>query len=293
MFGLLNIHKPTGMTSRDVVNRVQRWIRPHKVGHAGTLDPLAEGVLVLGVGPATRLVPYVQRLAKTYVGTFELGQCSDTEDVEGEVKRIEDARQPTADEIADQVPRFVGEIMQQPPAYSALKVQGRRAYELARAGEAPELAARPVMIHQLRVLRYAYPSLQLEIVCGSGTYIRSLGRDLAIALGTQAVMSALCRTQVGPFTLERAVRLDDLNPQNLETSLLPASLAVAELPKIEVNAAERQALSEGRTLPSPVEVFADTSEWAAIDAAGGLVAVLRPAASGGLRPYRNFANLPD
>src|SRR4051794_5854504 len=159
MFGLLNIDKPAGLTSRDVVNVVQRLVRPHKVGHAGTLDPLATGVLIVALGPATRLVEYVQRMAKTYQATFLLGRTSDTEDVEGTVMELDRAPIPNAHEIDAALPAFVGTIQQTPPAYSALKVAGRRAYQMARRGEAVELAARPVEIHGIEVIRYDYPEL--------------------------------------------------------------------------------------------------------------------------------------
>src|SRR5262245_35406014 len=199
MFGLLNIDKPAGLTSRDVVSRVQRLVRPQKVGHAGTLDPLATGVLVVAVGPATRLVEYVQRMPKTYQGTFLLGRTSDTEDVEGEVVELDSPPVPTRAEIDAALPRFIGTIEQRPPAYSALKVAGRRAHKLARRGEAVELAPRPVEIHAIELLRYEYPEMELRIDCGSGTYVRSLGRDVAEAVDTGAVMAALRRLAIGPF----------------------------------------------------------------------------------------------
>src|SRR5262245_7182097 len=171
MFGLLNIDKPAGVTSRDVVNRVQRLVRPLKVGHAGTLDPLATGVLVVAIGQATRLVEYLQRLPKTYQGTFLLGRTSDTEDIEGTVIELTDTSIPTEQQIQGALPQFLGTIDQTPPAYSALKVSGQRSYDLARRGQAVDLAARPVEIHDLQLVRFAYPELELLIRCGSGTYI--------------------------------------------------------------------------------------------------------------------------
>ena len=189
--GLLNLNKPAGMTSRDVVNIVQRLSRPAKAGHAGTLDPLADGVLVVCVGSATRLIEYVQRMPKRYVGTFLLGRQSPTEDIEGEVTELPDAPVPTREQIEAAARRFVGRIEQRPPAFSALKIRGRPAYKLARQGKPVELAPRPVEIYRIEVKKYRYPELVLEIDCGGGTYVRSLGRDLAESLGTAAVMSAL------------------------------------------------------------------------------------------------------
>ena len=199
MFGFLNLNKPAGVTSRDVVNQVQRLVRPEKVGHAGTLDPLATGVLVVCVGRATRLTEYVQRMPKHYSATFLFGRQSDTEDIDGQVIELADPPQPKRDQIEATLPKFLGEIQQVPPAYSALKVEGRRAYDLARRGEDVQLAARPVVIYELRIVAYEYPELRLDIVCGSGTYVRSLGRNIARTVGTQAVMSALVRTAIGNF----------------------------------------------------------------------------------------------
>ena len=186
-FGLFNVNKPTGLMSRRVVDHVQRLVRPAKAGHAGTLDPLASGVLVVGVGPATRLIDYVQRAAKRYTATFLLGRESDTEDVEGIVKDWNDPPTPTLDEIQQAAKQFVGEIQQRPPAFSALKVKRQdgksvRAYELARSGEAVDLKPRPVTIHDIQIQDYEYPELTLDVRCGSGVYVRSLGRDLAASM---------------------------------------------------------------------------------------------------------------
>jgi tRNA pseudouridine55 synthase len=286
MFGLLNIDKPSGPTSRDVVNRVQRLVRPHKVGHAGTLDPLASGVLVVAVGPATRLVEYVQRMEKTYCGTFFLGRTSDTEDVQGKLVELVGAPIPTEEQIRDVLPQFVGMIEQRPPAYSALKVAGERAYELARRGEDVELAARPVDIHFIELLRFEYPELVLRIRCGSGTYVRSLGRDLARALGTDAVMSALRREAIGPFRAEDALAANDVSLEAVERSLLPAALAVSELPRVEVNDAEIGRLRQGQAIMN--RFGARGGEIAAHDAASNLIAMLVQAGESSLRPTKCF-----
>ena len=285
MFGFLNIDKPGGVTSRDVVNRVQRLVRPHKVGHAGTLDPLATGVLVVAIGPATRLIEYVQRLPKTYLATFLLGRSSDTEDIAGEVVELPGAAVPTETQLRAALPQFLGTIQQRPPAFSALKVAGQRAYDLARRGDAVELLPRPVEIYDLEILRYAYPELQLLIRCGSGTYVRSLGRDLAASLGTAAVMSALRRLVIGPFTAETAIAADSLSASSIEHQLLSPLMALGEMPRIEVNEAASLRLAQGQAIENRWNV--SSAEVAAVNSAGQLVAILSPLAER-LRPQRCF-----
>ncbi len=286
MFGLLNIDKPFDVTSRDVVNEVQRLVRPHKVGHAGTLDPLATGVLVIGVGQATRLIEYVQQLPKRYCGTFLLGRRSDTEDTEGQVVPVESAPQPTRTEIEQQLPRFVGDIMQRPPAFSALKVKGQRAYALARRGQAVELEPRRVTVHRLEITEYTYPVLTVEVTCGSGTYIRSLGRDLGDALGTGAVMSALQRTAIGDFTLDQACSLRQLTRESIDAWMLPPRRAVEHLPCLEVSDEQVMELSQGRCIAGSLPAAAPLA--AAVDRGGHLVALLSATPQGALKPHRYF-----
>jgi tRNA pseudouridine55 synthase len=285
VFGLLNINKPAGITSRDVVNKVQRLIRPIKVGHAGTLDPLATGVLVLGVGPATRLTQYVQQMKKSYRGTFLLGQTSETEDTEGDVHDV-DAPAPSRAMLDEQLPKFAGEIQQRPPIYSALKVAGRRAYDLARAGEAVELATRPVMIYSLKIVEYVYPRLVLHVECGSGTYIRSLGRDIAEAAGTAAVMSELVRTAIGPFAIESALPSDEISLETIPQRLCQPSLAVGGLPLTRLNAEQLEEVRHGRLVDC--EHATTVREVAALDSTGKLIAILVPR-RGRWGPLRNFA----
>lgn len=274
MSGLLNLNKPAGITSRDAVNRVQRLARPAKVGHAGTLDPLASGVLVVAVGAATRLIEFVQQLPKHYRATFLLGQTSSTEDVEGDVQMLTSPPIPVRGELEAAARRLTGEILQRPPAFSAIKVGGRRAYKLARGGQPPELPPRPVAIHRFEITRYDYPEFEAEIVCSSGTYVRSLGRDLAESLGTGGVMSALVRTAVGNFTLAGAVEPDALNGDALALNLLPLERAVEHLPRVELTSAEAQAVRHGR--PIPVERPPQDAHLAAYDTSGELLAILVP-----------------
>jgi tRNA pseudouridine55 synthase len=265
-FGFLNINKPSGYTSREVVDRVQWLIGREKAGHAGTLDPLATGVLMVGVGRATRLIEYIQRMPKRYRATFLLGQTSPSDDMEGEVTPLENPPRPTRADIEASLPRLIGHVSQRPPAYSAVHVDGRRAYELARRGKRVELAPRMVEIHSIEVCTYQYPELVLEIVCGSGTYVRSIGRDLAELLGTGAVMSALVRRAIGQFTIEEAVPLDDLTAENLPAHLIPAARAVSLLPSVVLEDDEVRRVLQGGSIRRTI-ASTDT-EWAALDAGG-------------------------
>jgi tRNA pseudouridine55 synthase len=293
-FGILNTNKPAGCTSRDVVNQVERLCRPAKAGHAGTLDPLATGVLVICVGQATRLIKYVQQMRKVYRATFLLARQSETDDSEGPVTVLDDSLQPTHAEIERALPQFVGTIQQRPPLYSAIKVAGQRAYKLARKGAAAELAPRAVTIHHLQVTSYEYPELQLDIECSSGTYVRALGRDLAAALGTTAIMSELVRTAIGSFRLDDAVPPHELTSQSLQQQLQSPLAAVADLPRVHLSLMELAEVRHGR----PVDVSQPLSrtgilnssqiEWAAVDAVGNLVAILRQKRPGQLWPTMNF-----
>ncbi|MEX0866385.1 MAG: tRNA pseudouridine(55) synthase TruB [Pirellulales bacterium] len=278
MFGILNINKPPGCTSRDVVNQVQRLLRGlgHgrglKLGHAGTLDPLATGVLVVCIGPATRLISHVQQMPKQYVGTFLLGRQSDSYDVETPCRSLDDAPQPSLADLNAKLPAFLGVIEQTPPTYSAVKIAGRRAYDLARQGKTVEITPRPVTIHSLEITRYEYPELELSIRCGSGTYVRSLGHDLAVASGTDAVMAALTRTAIGAFTLKEALAPEQLTAENLAGQLLPAIRAVDHLPQVALSDTEVAEIRQGKRIdrgPQPGDC-----EIAAVEATGELVALL-------------------
>ncbi len=307
--GVMNLNKPAGLTSRQVVNIVQRLARPAKVGHAGTLDPLATGVLVVCVGSATRLIEYVQRMPKRYRGTFLLGRFSTTEDIEGEVTELADPPRPTLAAIQQAAQRFVGHIQQRPPAYSALKIEGRRAYKLARRGEQVELKPRPVTIYSIDIVRYEYPELVLDLACGSGTYVRSLGRDLAEALGTAAVMSALQRTAIGNFRAEEAIDPGTLTDENWTDHLQTPIRAVEYLPRVELADEQVSAIVNGQTIKTDYPAaLTDVSsyyddvqsraggqstgrtnmpvEFAGVNAHGQLVAILTPREPGFLRPLR-------
>ena len=203
------------------------------------------------VGPATKLVPWVHDHLKGYEATFQLGKRSDTDDTDGQVEPVPVPKIPTREEIESALTAFVGHIQQVPPAYSALKVEGRRAYALARAGETVELAAREIYVQRITVLEYEFPTLKLSIDCGTGTYIRSIGRDLARSFGTEAVMSALVRTYVGNCTLPLAVNLDSLTRENLQEQILSPLTLLNHLPHVIVSSEEAQRLVWGQKLPFP------------------------------------------
>jgi tRNA pseudouridine55 synthase len=203
--GLVIVDKPGGMTSHDVVARVRRLAHTRRVGHAGTLDPMATGVLVIGIEKATRLLGHLTLTEKTYEATIRLGQSTSTDDAEGEPTGGCPVSKATRGALEEEIAKLTGEILQVPSSVSAIKVNGQRAYKLTRAGEAPELAARPVTVYEFRVTAIReegdYLDLDATIRCSSGTYIRALARDLGTALGTGGHLTALRRTAVGPYTL--------------------------------------------------------------------------------------------
>jgi cobalt-precorrin-5B (C1)-methyltransferase len=249
--GLLVIDKPAGLTSREAVNRAQGWFpRRTRLGHTGTLDPLASGVLVLAVGQATRLAEYVQRMDKTYRTSIRLGATSDTHDAEGTITPRDTDGPPERGQVEDVLRAFVGQIEQVPPEYSAAKLSGRRAYDLARKGSEVVLAPRPVQVHAIEIIRYDYPILELEVRCGKGTYIRSLARDIGARLGCGGYVQALRRTRVGPFCVEGAeeLRIADCGLRIEASRLLPLSAAVSDLPSLVLGQEEIAYLRQGRTV---------------------------------------------
>ena len=256
--GIIILYKPKGESSRATLNRLQRAVRScchqgHKlrVGHAGTLDPLAEGVLVACVGEATKLIEVIQMLPKCYTGTFQLGVTSDTLDSEGTIVALPNQSQPTHDMLLEASARFVGRIRQRPPAYSALKVAGKRAYQLARQGEHVELAAREIEVYRIGLVAYKYPIFRLKIECGSGTYVRSLGRDIGESLGSGAIMTALTRESIGPFSLSDAVPPEMFDNQQSTAwgeHLMPLELGVAHLPRVDLDAKTAARLLMGQAV---------------------------------------------
>jgi len=279
LHGLLNIAKPPGVSSRHVVTQLEHALQPLAAGHAGTLDPLATGVLLVGVGRATKLIDYLHRFSKTYQATFLLGRRSDTEDITGNVELLTDAKEPTRAELEAAVMQFRGPIEQLPPAFSAKKVAGKRAYELARKGKTVELKPRPITVHRFEITRYEYPELQAEMECSSGTYVRSLGRDLARAVGSEAVMSALVRTAIGPFSLSHSIAPNQIHGDNVADFLQPSLLAMGNMQHVQLTPIQAERLAATGVLfnlsPSAADFPAGT-EVAALAPDGRLFAILTP-----------------
>jgi tRNA pseudouridine55 synthase len=280
--GLLVLDKPRGLTSRDVVDRAQRLFpRGTKIGHTGTLDPLATGVLVLCVGATTRLTEYVQRMPKTYRAGIRLGSRSDTDDADGKVTPVADSPAPDRAAVEKSLQGSIGDIEQVPPGFSAAKVSGRRAYALARRGEEVTLAPRRVCIYGIDLLAYDYPRLAIEVRCGKGTYIRSLARDLGERLGCGGLIETLQRTRVGPFTIEQALPVE-ADPATVRASLLPPMAAVVDLGRVTLGAADLARVRQGNSVRVGEMQPADVDEVAICDERGSLVAVARVARQQGL-----------
>ncbi|MDX1600225.1 MAG: tRNA pseudouridine(55) synthase TruB [Anaerolineales bacterium] len=288
-FGLLIVDKPVGPTSHDVVQAVRRGLDMRKVGHTGTLDPLASGVLVICLGPATRLSEYLIDKSKRYRATILFGSTTSTYDAEGEVIH-ESGQTPSREHIEEELETFTGDIRQRPPDYSAVRVKGQRAYDMSRRGEAPQLEARQVTVHRLELLEYEPPQLTLEVHCSAGTYIRSLAHDLGVAVGTGAYLAGLRRTEVGPFGLDRAVALDALEDamraSEWEQYLVPAAKALPDWPQVEVEGETLEGIRHGRTIPADGRAQGLAR---AIGPQGRLIAVLEPAEDGeAWHPHKVF-----
>lgn len=250
--GWLVIDKPAGMTSTDVVNRLKRAFDAQKVGHGGTLDPLATGVLPLAFGQATKTVPYVMDGTKEYRFSLRFGEARDTDDADGVVIATSEVR-PTDAAIRAALGAFIGDILQVPPRFSAIKVAGERAYDLARAGEAVELAPRPARVDAFVLEERPDPDTAvLRVVSGKGVYMRSLARDLAAALGTVGHVAVLRRLRVGPFSEAMAVSLDSAAALGQEdgasSPLLPVETALADIPALALTGGEASRLSSGQAL---------------------------------------------
>ncbi len=288
--GLLVLDKPGGLTSRAALDRALSWFpRGTKAGHTGTLDPLATGVLVVCLGSATRLTEYVQDMGKTYRAGVRLGARSDTDDADGTTEPVPGAVPPDRAAVEAALGAFLGEISQVPPAFSAAKVGGRRAYDLARRGRDVSLEARRVRIDGIDVLAYDYPRLEIEVRCGKGTYIRSLARDLGERLGCGGYVESLRRTRVGPFRAEDAAPLD-VDAATVLAKVLPVAAALSELPRVTIDDALAARLRQGQGASAGDVSAPDGSDVAVFDARGGLVAVARfDARQRQLRPEKVFA----
>ena len=289
LHGWLVVDKPAGITSTSVVNKVRWALDAKKAGHAGTLDPEATGVLAVALGEATKTVPWITDALKAYTFTVRLGQQTNTDDAEGEVLATSDVR-PTDDEIKAALGRFVGEIEQVPPAYSAVKIDGERAYKRAREGEAFEIAARPLWVEELLLIDRPDPDhVTLEMTCGKGGYVRSIARDLGAALGCHGHVRDLRRIWSGPFDAEDGVTLEQLDEHartdGLDHLILPLEAGLDDLPRVHCPEASIARLRNG----NPALVMGDVEYgeecWA--DHGGQAIAV-GIFKSGELHPTRVF-----
>jgi tRNA pseudouridine55 synthase len=291
--GLVIVDKPGGLTSHDVVARIRRLAGTRRVGHAGTLDPMATGVLVVGVEKATRLLGYLALTEKQYDATIRLGQSTSTDDAEGELTKTAEAKDVPPEAINKAIAELTGEIQQVPPAVSAIKVGGQRAYKLTRAGSAPELKPRPVTVYEFTVtaIRPAgdggLKDVDATVRCSSGTYIRALARDLGDKLGTGGHLTALRRTRVGDYGLEAAKTLDQLSGRFEVTPL--AQAAAAAFGRRDLSADEARRLAHGGRLPAGPPGTGTPGPTAAFAPDGSLVALLAEQ-DGQARPLAVFAD---
>ena len=251
--GWLIVDKPQGLTSTDVVNRVRRWFDAQKAGHGGTLDPLATGILPIAFGAATKTVPYVMDGTKVYRFTLTMGDQRDTDDADGQTIATSEVR-PSDETIRAALPAFIGDIMQIPPIYSAIKIAGERAYDMAREGRAPVMEARPARVDRFELIgRPDADTAEFEVQSGKGVYMRSLARDIAVACGTLGHISVLRRLRVGPFLESGAILLDKLQPgEDMQPAspdfLLPVLTALADIPALALTDAEVSAFSHGQAI---------------------------------------------
>ena len=279
--GLVVVDKPAGITSHDVVARCRRIFGQRQVGHGGTLDPAATGVLVLGLGGATRLLRFLGVLPKLYEGEVVLGVETTTLDAEGETVATHDMAGVTLDDVRAAAAAFVGEIHQVPPMVSAVKVGGRRLHELARAGVEVDRAARPVVVHRFDVGPGSEPGvLAISVECSSGTYVRALAADLGAALGGGAHLRWLRRTAVGPFGLARARPLDEVGLD----AVLPPLEAVAHLSRVTVDPGTAARVSHGAVLSREDVALTGDGPWAVVDGDGALLAVYEGRPDGTAKP---------
>jgi len=249
--GWINLDKPYGMTSTQAIGKVRRALNAQKIGHAGTLDPLATGVLPIALGEATKTISFAQDDLKTYSFTITWGEQRRTDDLEGDVIATSDHR-PTSDDITNILSAYIGEIEQTPPIFSAIKVNGERAYDIARDGDTPELQSRIVYIESLKLTKTSDNEADFLMTCGKGTYVRSIARDMGKALGTEGYISKLRRERVGGFTANDAISLDNLKKMDYISArteaLLPLNTVLDDIPALQLKEDETARLRNGQVL---------------------------------------------
>jgi tRNA pseudouridine55 synthase len=292
--GILVVDKPIGPTSHDIVGLVRRLAATKRVGHGGTLDPFASGVLPVFLGRATRVVEFHLADRKRYRATICLGASSTTDDLEGELTPA-DGPAPTLEAVENVLPRFTGTIRQRPPAYSAVKIAGRRAYAMARAGETVELSEREVTIEALTLVSWddsdaERPIAIVDVSCSAGTYVRALARDLGAALGSAGYLGALRRTAAGAFSETEAVSLDAVRiatadgPSGLLPLLRPVDAGLERIPVIELDEGEVEAVAKGQYVRPTAGIPRDSDHYRLMDGSGRLVAIGVPAGGGRVAP---------
>ena len=286
--GWVVLDKPYGVGSTPMVGKVRWLFSAAKAGHAGTLDPLATGILPIALGEATKTVPFMMDAAKSYIFEITWGETRSTQDAEGDVTDVSDVR-PTEAEITAALPQFRGNIEQVPPKFSAIKIDGKRAYDLARAGETVEIKSRPVRVDRFALTAMTKDTATFDVDCGKGTYIRSLARDLAAAVGACGYVSVLRRTRVGPFTLEESITLDELTQMcdiaRVSEGLLSVSTALDDIPVLAVTEQDAIDLKHGRGITAPPHLL--NREHVRTEWDGVLIALCRPH-DGILVPKRVF-----
>ncbi|MDX1416508.1 MAG: tRNA pseudouridine(55) synthase TruB [Candidatus Promineifilaceae bacterium] len=283
--GVFNIDKPQGITSHDAVNRLRRLSGIRRVGHAGTLDPLATGVLIICIGRATRLVEYLIGLPKEYEAIIRLGQVTDSYDADGALVSEQDITVSGSD-IKKSLAKFRGRIQQRAPIYSAIKKQGVPLYKLARDGVSVKAPVREVEIYELAIVSWEKPNLEIKVRCAAGTYIRSLAHDLGQELGCGGHITSLTRTSVGNFRLSNAVSLDDLHDENWSDYSLPADIAVQHLPRLDLRADEAHRVQLGQRI-GRLDIHPEASIVRAYEQNGRFIGILS-ATESAWQPHKMF-----
>ena len=290
--GWVVLDKPYGVGSTPMVGKIRWLFSAAKAGHAGTLDPLATGILPIALGEATKTVPFMMEAEKSYCFEITWGETRTTQDAEGEVTAMSDIR-PSAEDIQAALPEFRGEIEQVPPKFSAIKIDGKRAYDLARAGEAVAIKPRPARIDRFELIAATAETARFEVDCGKGTYIRSLARDLASALGACGYVSVLRRTRVGPFTLKQSITLDELERMcdraRVTEALLSVTTALDDIPVLAVTEQDAADLKHGRGITASPQVLKELLNSEVIRAEwDGVLIALCQTREGTLVPKRVF-----